>query len=133
MMTHIFIIHSTTDDDFVTKLALSLREKGLNTYVDHENILAGEDWDSAIENAVQLAIAIIYVISPEAVNSANVKAEWNFCLDLVKPMYPVLLQPSKIPYRLRLKQRVDFTGNYDKALGTLLKSLQIHFQPQNEQ
>ncbi|MBN1680924.1 MAG: TIR domain-containing protein [Anaerolineae bacterium] len=122
-MTRIFISHATENDDFVTRLAADLRAADLDTWVDHENIRPSQDWDAAVESALESSGAMVLVLSPDAVASQNVKVEWSYYLELGKPVYPVLLQDCEAPFRLRLFQRVDLCKDYDKALQRLLSAL----------
>jgi len=122
-MTTIFISHSTDNDDFVTQLAADLRAAGLQTWVDHENIKPADDWDETVEAALEATGALIVVLTPRATRSQNVKVEWSFFLDLGKPIYPVLLETCKVPFRLRLHQHVDFSRDPDDALKKLLAAL----------
>jgi hypothetical protein len=50
-------------------------------------------------------------------------AEAAFAIDEGKKVIPVLYRDCKIPLRLRPFQYVDFRGNYDEALQTLLDSM----------
>lgn len=122
-MTTIFISHSTDTDDFVTQLATDLRAAGLQTWVDHENIKPADDWDEAVEAALEATGALIVVLTPRATRSQNVKVEWSFFLDLGKPIYPILLETCKVPFRLRLHQHVDFSRDPNEGLKKLLAAL----------
>jgi WD40 repeat protein len=124
-MPHLFISHSSENDVFVTQLAADLRTAGLTPWVDHENILPSQDWDESVSAALEAAEAMVLVLTPKAARSQNVKVEWSFFLDLGKPIYPVLLEPCKTPFRLRLLQHVDFTRDEKEALRKLLAALNV--------
>jgi WD40 repeat protein len=123
-MSHIFISHSSRDDDFITRLAADLRAAGLQTFVDHEDIQPSQDWDATVQAALESTDVMVLVLSPRSVASQNVKVEWSFFLDLGKPIYPILLEDCEIPFRLRLFQYVNFTqGDDHKATKQLLAAL----------
>jgi len=124
-VTHVFISHSHLNDDFVNRLAADLRAAGVQTWVDHENILPSQDWDDAVAAALEACEAMILVLTPRAVDSKNVKVEWSYFFDLDKPIYPVILEPCKVPFRLRLNQQVDFTGSNEKGLSDLCRALGV--------
>ncbi len=119
----VFISHSNRDDAFVTRLAADLRAAGLLTWVDHENILPGKDWDDLVSAALDGSDAMVLVMSPASVESKNVKVEWSYFFELDKPIYPVVCEPCRVPFRLRLHQQLDFTNHGGKAMGDLLAVL----------
>jgi dipeptidyl aminopeptidase/acylaminoacyl peptidase len=111
----VFISHSTKNDDVVTRIAGALREAGIETWVDHQNIQPSEDWDESVGAALESCHAMVLVLSSTAARSQNVKVEWSFFMDLGKPIYPVLIETCKIPFRLRLLQYIDCS--HDEAQG----------------
>ncbi len=120
---HLFISHSSENDAFVTGLAAKLREAGHMAWVDHEDIKPGEDWDASVSAALEATDAMILVMTPRAMRSQNVKVEWSYFLDFNKPIYPVLIELCKTPFRLRLLQHSDFTKNEAQATKRLLETL----------
>jgi hypothetical protein len=116
----IFICHSSTDDAFVDQLAGELLARGpITTWVDHQHIEPGKDWDAEVAQALQKTIAMIVVLGAEAVESPNTRAEWSYFLDARKPVFPVLTEPCEVPYRLRIYQILDFQHNMDAIPGLL--------------
>lgn len=120
-MPQVFISHSSADDAFVTRLGVDLRAVSVPTWVDHENIPAGADWDTQVGAALKACSAMIVVLSPQAVISRNVTDEWSLFFDLKKPIYPVMVAECEVPFRLLRVQRINFTGEYDPAFAALLK------------
>ncbi|MBZ0284801.1 MAG: TIR domain-containing protein [Anaerolineae bacterium] len=119
----IFFSHSTQDDDFATRLAKDLRQATFETWVDHENIPAAAEWDVAIQNALNVCDVLILVITRKSTESRECSREWNYVLNRT-PVIPVILEKGlELPYRLSLNQWVDFTSNYETALGQLLEAL----------
>ncbi|MBN1201918.1 MAG: SUMF1/EgtB/PvdO family nonheme iron enzyme [Anaerolineae bacterium] len=120
----VFISYKRDDsDDFVRWLAAGLRAAGVHTWVDVEDIDPGENWDVAVERGLDACDAMIAVLTPGAVKSRNVRDEWSFFLDEDKPVYPVMLQKCRVPYRLRRVQHIDFSRDPDGALADLLDAL----------
>lgn len=121
---HVFLSHASQDDEFVSRLAGEFFRAGaLSTWVDHQDIEPGNDWDEAVQRALDLTHAMVLVLTPASVASRNVKAEWNYFLEKQKPVYPVIARPCEVPFRLRLHQTLDFTQNPQESLATLVKVL----------
>lgn len=129
-MPQVFISHSSADDAFVTRLSADLRAAGVQTWVDHENIPAGADWDESVEAALETCDVLVLVLSPQAVESRNVTDEWSYFFDLQKSIYPVMQSDCKVPFRLRRLQRVNFTREYEAGLHHLLRSLGTEISPE---
>lgn len=115
-MTRIFISHSSHDDAFVTALAADLNAAGVQTWVDHHDILPSRIWDKEVAAALKACDTMIIVLTLDAVESDNVTDEWSYFLDEKKPVYPVKCGDCEIPFRLRRRQHVDFTGDRGAAL-----------------
>lgn len=123
-MNQVFISHSSKDDAFVTGLAADLREADVKTWVDHDDILPGTNWDRAVETALRDCEVMLVILSPHSVDSDNVTDEWSYFIDEGKPIYPILVQVCDVPFRLRRRQRVDFTEDQPGALDELLVVLE---------
>lgn len=128
-----FISHSSADDAFVTELAASLRSTGLETWVDHENIPAGADWEQMLEDALNECDAMLLVVSPEAIKSHNVKAEWGYFLEHEKLLVLLHYKVCQIPFRLKAKDSFDFAEEMSEVSKKISKTLcELHigvFEP----
>jgi len=122
----LFISHSSYDDEFANELSRRLESKGLQTWVDHKHLLAGADWDIALEHALDAADMLIVVVSPESVKSLDVKAEWSYFGETGKKIYPLLYKSSIVPFRLRVLQYIDFTRDPEWAFDRLCEALGGH-------
>lgn len=124
----VFISHSSKDDDFVDQLAADLRQSGVQTWVDHKDIVAGEDWDDSVQAALDRCDAMVLVLTPESVASRNVKVEWARYLKVDKPIIPVIHKPCEVPFRLELHHYVTFHQPSPAARSELLRALQRQVQ-----
>jgi len=126
-MAHLFISHASTDDDFVDRLADSLRGNGLDTWVDHQNIAPGKDWDSEVEQAINACELLMFIVTKASLDSDNCTDEWSHALSQNKLIIPVMLEADlandDLPMRLKRRQWVDFRGEYDNAFGELISWL----------
>ena len=120
-----FFSYARKDSGFVQKLAEELRFAGVNLWLDQLDILGGDHWDRAVENALQTCEGMILVLSADSVNSNNVMDEVSYALGEGKRIIPVLCRDCEVPFRLRRIQHIDFTGDYEKGFNQLLSSLGI--------
>jgi hypothetical protein len=64
-----FFSYARKDTALVLRLAKELREVGLNLWLDQLDILGGQRWDRAVEDALQTCQGMIAVLSPDALSS----------------------------------------------------------------
>lgn len=120
-----FFSYARRDGDFVLKLAKELRAVGANLWLDQLDILGGQRWDKAVEEALRRCQGMIIVLSPESLASDHVMDEVSFALEKGRLVVPVLLRASEIPFRLRRVQHIDFTGEFERGFQQLLRALRI--------
>ncbi|MDQ3959531.1 MAG: toll/interleukin-1 receptor domain-containing protein [Pseudomonadota bacterium] len=121
-----FFSYARVDSNFVLKLAAELRTAGANLWLDQLDILGGQRWDRAIEEALHNCEGMIVVISPDSIASDNVMDEVAYALEQRKLVVPVLYRGRSIPFRLRRVHYIDFTQDYENGFVRLLKALGIH-------
>lgn len=107
-MSSVFISYSRKDERFARQLATELSNRGFDVWIDVEDIPAGMKWSSAIQQGLDMANAMVVVISPDSMASNNVEDEWQYFLDQKKPVFPVLLRTAKIHFQLSRIQYIDF-------------------------
>lgn len=121
----IFFSYSRVDaSEFSLKLAKGLREKGFNIWIDQLSILPASKWDTEIQKALTAADCILFIVSSASVISDNVLDEINYALNNKKKVFPVIIADCEVPYRVSRLQYVDFRHGHEKALNTLVESLQ---------
>lgn len=68
---------------------------------------------------------MLVVLSPDSVESKNVRDEVSFALGHRKTIFPLLRRACTVPLRLHTLEYVDFTGEYASALSRLLLTLGV--------
>lgn len=124
-MGYTFISYSHNNTTFVTFLARALRQRDVPYWLDTENVRPPAIWDEVIHEALKNAGRLIVVMSPEAMVSREVEAEWKYAFNHGIPIIPVYFRTvDDIPYRLEHFQYIDFrTGNSKDNLEQLIKTL----------
>jgi TolB protein len=127
---HFFISYSRTDTSQKQNIVKQLRARGINLWVDIENLVPGTPaWEREIERAIRGAAGIIVLLSPESNNSEWVRREISFAEQNDKVVFPVLVhgdEDDSIPLRLSNHQWVDLRKNYDNGLDELADALRDH-------
>lgn len=121
--TTIFFSYSRADSKFALKLATSLRDAGINLWIDQLDIHPGLRWDAEVEKSLENSKSLLVILSEASVTSNNVLDEVSYALENNKQVFPVIIDNCKIPFRIKRLQYIDFTVDYDIAFDHLLKAL----------
>jgi TIR domain/KTSC domain len=125
----VFLCHGSEDKPTVREIYMSLREDGVDPWLDERDILPGQDWNAEISQAVRQCDAILVCLSAMSVHKEGyLQKEIRFALDAAdeKPegtifIIPVKLDECDLPQCLRYWQWVDWrdTDAYDRILRAL--------------
>jgi len=128
----IFMSYAREDEAFARKLAAWLQKTlNLGVWIDVDDITPGVKWSSAVEEGLNTCEVMIVIITPESMESRNVEDEWQYFLDLGKPVIPLLLRSAVVPYQLRRIQYIDFSvrEEYNDSLRQLISEIRLHVRP----
>ena len=124
---HFFISYSRTDTIQKQNIIKQLRARGINLWVDIENLVPGSPaWEREIERAIRAAAGIIVLLSPDSNNSEWVRREISFAQQNDKQIFPVLIrgeEDDSVPLRLSNHQWVDLRTNSESGLDALADAL----------
>ena len=118
-----FFSYSREDSDFALRLAGDLKAAGASVWLDQLDIIPGQRWDRAVEDALARCPRMLIILSPASVDSTNVMDEVSFALEEKKTVIPIICKDCVVPFRLRRVQYVDFRKDYARGLKELLKTL----------
>jgi hypothetical protein len=124
----VFICYSRDDQSFADQLLGDLHEHGVETWRDVDNIRGGRQsnllgWRAAIEDALDRCAAMLIILSPGAVESQEVQAEWNHFASFKRPIFPVIARECPIPFFLKIYQIWDLRQDYDEQITPLAEAL----------
>src|SRR5262245_11961924 len=126
MSDHVFICYAREDEAFVLQLGKNLKGQGVPVWLDQWDIPPGSDWDRSIDDAIYDCAKFIIVLSPEAVESNEVRGELHTALAEHKQIIPVIHSRCRVPRQLLTIQHIDFTSrgpSNENALKQLLRTL----------
>ena len=135
---HIFLSYRSTEVDFALKLAASLKNAGVNLWMDRLDIRPGEDWRKALEDALHNSAAMIAVLSPGYVSSKYCQRELARVDRYGRAIFPVLLgqlTEEQLPLEIERQQHVDFSqwqheATYNHQIKRLVDILKKKFAAQ---
>ena len=76
---YIFISYARQDVEFVSQLEDDLRQRGINTWRDLEQISPGSNWQDAIDQGLARATALLYIASANSSISQWMEMELTLC------------------------------------------------------
>lgn len=119
----IFVSYSSKDRPFALGLVKELQNLGANVWIDQLGIGLGENWDNAIEEALEKSETFMLILSQTSVESPNVQDEVSIAINTNKKMVPILIEECKLPMRWQRRQYADLANNPDKAIHDILTFL----------
>ena len=98
----VFISSSSRDREWPRRLAISLRENGIEARIDKPGVRQGAALASAIKRGVERSSHVVTIIDPRSEHSANALFEAGVALGLGK-MVTFVIPESKAKLRSELK------------------------------
>jgi WD40 repeat protein len=114
LMTQVFVSYAEEDRSMMEKIRNSLRRKSLTVWTNKTDIQIGETWEEAIRRGIEQADNVLYLLSPDSIDSYEARTELEIAVSLNKRIIPVLvreLSTEKMPEGLRELQYIDLTDN----------------------
>ena len=104
--------------EFVDRLATALTARGKSVWVDRTKIEAAAAWRVRIARGIESAKALIYVLSPESVESIECGRELEIAVDAHKRIIPICFKdvdPAALPDALNAPNWIYFRGGDDHS------------------
>ena len=114
----IFISYARLDGHFATFLENELKRRGYSIWKDTADIIAGENWQEAINQAMDACSHFIILLSSKSVNRPEVNRELGAALQARKRIIPILIDDCEIPPQLRQFNLIDWRVGQDYVSST---------------
>jgi WD40 repeat protein len=95
--SRIFVSYAREDLEFVDRLEQVLLPLSIECWIDRSQIPPSAEWKEEVRAAITAADAVIFVISPSSMTSAECLKELAVAADLKKLLIPVLLAEPGVP------------------------------------
>ena len=99
---YIFVSYAHADKDIVYPEMFWMNEKGFHIWYD-EGIPPASEWPAEIANALLNCNIFLVFITPNAIESKNVRDEINYALNHNKKVLPIFLKPTELKHGLDLR------------------------------
>lgn len=128
-LKRLFISHSSKDNEFVRRLVSDIEKQGVDTWLDLKNLPPGKLWRvQELPKAMKASHGLLLIVSPDAISSRNVGAEYGHFWDLELPIYPIICHKADTSAFQGLPeiQSLDFSSEekYVISLKKLVEELQ---------
>ncbi len=103
LLDHVFITYARPEwQSIVVPMMALMQDAGLKVWVDQYLVQGGDDWMTAVEQALSECKLLVVVISPEALESRYVRLAYRYFFNREKPIVPVLYAPvDELPLELK--------------------------------
>jgi WD40 repeat protein len=117
LMTQVFISYANADRTTMEKIRRSLRRESITVWTNKTDIQTGEAFEEAIKRGIEQADNVVYLLSPDSVNSDYCQRELDLAVSLNKRIIPVLVrltEQEQVPIVLRSTQYIDLSDNVEE-------------------
>jgi hypothetical protein len=114
LMTQVFVSYAEPDKVMMEKIRNSLRRESLTVWTNTTDIQTGEAFEAAIQRGIEQADNVVYLLSPDSLDSHFARKELEIALSLNKRIIPILVRETsaeKMPNALQNLQNIDLTDN----------------------
>ncbi len=114
LMTEVFLSYADEDREIMKRVRNSLRRESITVWTNTTDIQTGEDFGEAINRGIEQADNIVYLLSPESINSTYCQQELELAASLNKRIIPLLvgnIESIELPSQLQGLQYIDLTDN----------------------
>ena len=132
----VFLCHASEDKSAVRGYANQLAEAGFAPWLDEDELLPGQEWDTEIRRAIERSSAVVVFLSPRSQKRGYVQKEILRVLDEAERqpegtifLIPAKLEPCDVPNRLSKWQWVDLAS--PAGFNKLCKALDTHRPPRS--
>src|SRR5437660_5773375 len=123
----VFVSHSQKDRKLAKELSARLSAAGVNVWLTEERVLPGENLPLEVGKALQRSDAMVVLLSPDAVDSRDVRSEIAYALSSPKfegRVIPVIVKPTKaIPWFLQTLPMIRSRGTRGPSVKRLAEKI----------
>lgn len=128
----IFVSYSRMEFYFAESLVLELQQAGHDVWFDLQRLTPGSDWSAGITKGLNDCTALVLVASRSAMQSANVRHEWESALLAGKPIHIIVFEAvTLLPELQQASAVIDMREDFDGGVRRLLTCLKGGECPQD--
>ncbi|MEM9927210.1 MAG: toll/interleukin-1 receptor domain-containing protein, partial [Cyanobacteria bacterium P01_D01_bin.50] len=118
LMTQVFLSYADEDRATMEKIRNSLRRESITVWTNRTDIKTGEVFQAAINRGIEEADNVVYLLSPDSINSTFCQQELDLALLHNKRIIPILvrkIEEKQVRSELRNLQHIDLTDNLNEV------------------
>ncbi|GAB4575883.1 MAG: hypothetical protein Kow0077_29590 [Anaerolineae bacterium] len=118
----VYVVYAEKDAPFAHRLANDLTNMGLPTWLpraDQDEIA----WASGVHPALEDCTRMLVLLSPAVLDDPAAAEAWEYFRAQKKPIVVAQLAAVPVPDDLRRAPRIDFSGDYRRALRAVVQAL----------
>lgn len=119
----VFINYTRADELLAIDITTTLTNAGVPVWMDMMHIVETSDWRSQIANALQQCGLMLALISPAAMDDADVNTEQDEFLGMGKLILPVVIEPIKLEHRPFWQTPINLIRDPEQGKQQLLRLL----------
>jgi hypothetical protein len=104
----VFLSYARVDEGRAAAVEHELRRRGHRVWRDRPDLDAGEDWVSAIDEAIAATNHFVIFLSAASVESPQVARELDLALEQKKNVVPILIETCPLPESVRHLNCIDW-------------------------
>lgn len=125
---NIFISYSRANSNIKDKIVRDLRDYGFDVWVDNDSISLAKNWTDEIKKGIQNSKIVLYLASPESIDSTYISYELGYADALNKIILPIRIKGRTweecVPSWYSVTQGMELRGSqYEKRKIKLFESI----------
>jgi HEAT repeat protein/GTPase SAR1 family protein len=121
----IFISYKREDETFARQLREQLHAWGWRTWMDIFDIPKGAYWPDEIQKGLESADSVVGILSPNSVQSRNVKNEWDWSIVYKKRLILLMVENCIVPMNYVSLNWIEYHKAPDTAYIQLKTALEV--------
>lgn len=121
--SRIFISYKRESQPFAESLRQRLIDQGYGVWMDMFDIPKGAYWPDEIQKGLEGCEVVLGVMTPQAMESRNVKNEWDWAIVYNRRFIPLMVETCTVHMNYVSHSYIDFRKGHDSGFATLETAL----------
>ena len=130
----VFVAYVAEDLEHARRLCGTLRQAGFSPWLDKDQLLPGQNWPRAIEQAIEISDVFVACFSARSIGKrGQFQSELRHALECARRVpldmpfvIPVRLEPCLVPSRISDQvQYVDLFPNWDRGVRRVVRAIRM--------
>jgi hypothetical protein len=119
----VYVLYARSDEEVARQIADDLVKTGIAAWLHEHGEGEQVAWAGGVHPALTECERMVYVLSPSALNAAEIIEAWQFFRSKRKPIVIAQIDTAQPPDDIRRSPRFDFKANYRAAFREMVQVL----------